>query len=696
MRAHEAPRVTSGNRTRRKRGVSASRVRLYGALADTGLKTQAALAERIADLEGLDTAPKDIVNRVFRELPVELHTLERVARGLGVEAWTLYKSSGDQHISPAAGAGDPSPAAAPPPWHASRDRRLAGAIAAIAIAALLLGAWWVSPLGPQRAGDARPGVTSIAMPALGLGRPTAVVLPIGGDPDGHLAAALRVELEESFNVASSAAALVIPSGAAQAASLLRTDLSVDGEIVPAHRFTGVRLYVYAGGLRQQVWAESLPAARFERSIEALATRAATAIRHAAGVAKAGDEAPGHFPLAPVQDDYLEGRLHLDRPTSELSIKRAQARFAAALRADANYAHAHAGLCEALLEEHWMEDEERALQDAALACGRALQLRPDDAVVQIAHGHFLRLTGRIPEAIALFEQIIARQADEVFALEGLAITHFHAFRQDGDRDALAAAIDAAERAANADPRAWKILSRLAQMRFLAGELADAVAAIEAALERDENEQLLANAGTFQFCAGEVEIARDYYLRAREVAPDSYVGEEFLGMLLYFLGDFDESAALRRRAIDRVAASHEPEIHQMWGNLADSYRQSGRDEAALEAYRRAVEIAERDFLRGTATASDRVYRAYYYTMIRALEPAMDAEPLVAVLDADIRAELIAAEEGAVEPASYLRLAQAWMEHGDLIRAREARDRAVDSCAGYAELPDLAALSLAETVH
>lgn len=75
---------------RRIRGVRASRERLTHALARAGLRTQAALAEHIADIEGLDTAPRHLVNRVFRELPVDLLSLERIARALDVPAHTLY------------------------------------------------------------------------------------------------------------------------------------------------------------------------------------------------------------------------------------------------------------------------------------------------------------------------------------------------------------------------------------------------------------------------------------------------------------------------------------------------------------------------------------------------------------------------------------------------------------------------------
>ncbi|WP_348243378.1 tetratricopeptide repeat protein, partial [Salmonella enterica] len=79
---------------------------------------------------------------------------------------------------------------------------------------------------------------------------------------------------------------------------------------------------------------------------------------------------------------------------------------------------------------------------------------------------------------------------------------------------------------------------------------------------------------------------------------YAGTEMLGMLYYFLGDFSESARLRRAAIEIARGAGEAEIHQMWGALADSLRQNGETERAIDAYRRALEIIERDFLMGNA--------------------------------------------------------------------------------------------------
>src|SRR5690606_39030764 len=96
------------------------------------------------------------------------------------------------------------------------------------------------------------------------------------------------------------------------------------------------------------------------------------------------------------------------------------------------------------------------------------------------------------------------------------------------------------------------------------------------------------------AGRAGGARDLYLKAQQVAPANYAGSEMLGMLYYFLGDFRESARLRQAALDLARGNSDAEIHQMWGSLADSLRQSGERERAIDAYRHAIEIIERDFL------------------------------------------------------------------------------------------------------
>jgi tetratricopeptide (TPR) repeat protein len=178
----------------------------------------------------------------------------------------------------------------------------------------------------------------------------------------------------------------------------------------------------------------------------------------------------------------------------------------------------------------------------------------------------------------------------------------------------------------------------------------------------------------------------YLKAREVAPQSYVGDETLGQVYYYLREFAESARLRQRALDLARGGSDAEIHQMWGSLADSYRQAGDTTKAIESYVRALEIVERDFLMGNGTSSDKAARAYYYLTLQALDPSR--QPPRAVLAAFDR-DLDEAQSENTESAALLRVAQSRLLQKQYDKARAALQLAVARCPCYEQFPDLAEL-------
>jgi len=657
--------LAQGGSSQRRRGVTASRAKLTHALAEADLKTQSALAERIADLEGLDAPPKDAVSRAFRELAVDLQTLQRIARAMNVEVYTLYKTADEPPL---------------PEHDVTRTTwRLNFAIVGLFVVAITFIGWWLvsgKNLGP----DARQVSTAQAPTALDLGTPTLVVMPFEGDE--ALAGALRSELANTFSVASNTANVLAQSlDPGAVADRLRADAVLESEIMIVGRLAGLRFYLYANSVRQQIWGESHPVVALDRHHDAIARRVALAVRRATGFPVPDGALRSYFPLAQVQDDYLDGELYLDKPSNELNVKRAQGHFEAALRQDSNYARAHAGLCQALLEEYWMSDEERALKDAGLACGRAIQLDPDDSVVAAAHANYLRRTGRNDEAIKMYEQVVAENPLDATAWTGLASSRLDAYRQNGDAAVLALAKQAAYTAADVDPEIWKPLFALGSMEYFEGNVQGAIAASERALARDTNEYIAANLGTFYLCNGSYDKAVENYLLAQKLAPGSYVGDEFLGMAYYFSGNYDESARLRQRAIDSIS-NGEPEIHEMWGNLGDSYRQLGRTDLAIDAYLKAAEIAERDYLRGTAPAADRAARAYYYTMLNSLDDDLVSD----AVEQSLIGELDEIDAGLVSATAHRRMAQIWLVRGETEKAQRSLERATATCRGYSGLPDL----------
>jgi Flp pilus assembly protein TadD len=675
----------------RRRGIRASRVKLTKALTDAGLKTQAALAERMADLEGLSAAPKDVINRVFREQPVDAATLERVARALDVEAFSLYLTASEAAHEEVKSTAEPPSVdppnddehASPPP---SPTRGWLIAAVSVAAIAITLAAWLV--LRPA----AGPVTTAYEQNELQprFGRFRVAVTAFSGDLDGTLAEAVRERLEQSLGVASAGLPLIAnPNDRAEIAARFRTDLVVDGEIVRVGQWIGVRAYAYveSRGRREQIWAESFQASTQRRYLPGAADRITAAIHRLLGMPSGEARNPPHFPLAPVQDHYLNGRLHLDQSPNELNLRRAQGSFTAALRHDPNYAMAHAGLCEVALDAVWIESEQRQLADAEKSCARALQLAPEHPQVLRAQAYFLLRSGRGDESVALYRRLVAQEPDDMEATLGLAGAQLAMYQRTGNTTWREPALASARRATTLTPDFWKPHLWLGVYEYGAGSIDKATEALARAAQLDPgNEYVVANLGTMYFCRGDFTQARDLYLRSQEAAPANYAGSEMLGMLHYFLGDFHESARLRQAALDLARGNSDAEIHQMWGGLADSLRQSGESARAAAAYRRAVEIIERDFLMGNATTGDKASRAYYYMTLLSLEP----QPLPRAVEASLDRDLEDALRSTTESYALLRLAQTSLMRNDEARARAALAKATERCPCYWSYPDLKAIA------
>lgn len=696
------------SRTRR-RGVRASRHKLTRALTAAGLKTQAALAERIADLEGLDSAPRDIVSRVFREQPVDPTTLERIARALRTDAYLLYLNSDETNDGPvtrpvAATAQEPPAAIVGPPPSVQPGVPPASAPAArtpvvlswrsmavlivlcIALASLIgVGAWYLWPRGAQDEPTA-----GLAPLKPRFGRFKVAITQFAGDENGELAVLVRERLSGTVGV-SSAALSVIAGGEdrAEVAQRFRVDALIDGEIVQVGQMIGVRAFAYvdARGRREQIWAESFPVSSLARKMPGAADNITAAVHRLFGMARDDARRSPHFPKASVQDEYLRGRWFMDQAPSELNLRRASGNFSAALRHDPNYAAAHAGLCEVILDAVWIDSEQRQLADAERSCVRAAQLAPEAPEVIRAQASFLNSSGRAEEAMHLLLRARQSEPDDMEIVLALANAEFDLYRRTGERQWADASLKHAREATQLTPTFWKPYMWQGVYESGAGTLDGAIQAFETAARLDSaNEYVTTNLGTMYFCRGDFEAARDLYLKAREMAPASYAGTEFLGLVYYYLKDFAESARLRQAALDMARAGGNAEIHQIWGALADSYRHAGQSRNAIDAYVQALDIVERDFLMGNGTTGDKAARAYYYLMLSSLDPQ---RPRAAVL-ASLERDLDEAYETSTEPTALLRVTQAWLIAQNMEKARRALAKAVQRCPCYSSYPDVEVLA------
>ena len=626
----------------------------------------------MAELEGADAVPRGVVYRVFRQQPVDLTTLIRVAQALGVEVHTLLLSSDEA----AADVDEPDFSTFAPDGNRPRMVRPLAFGATLVILALAIALWLTaredgSPLedAPVALNEERADLSLLAF----------AVLPFRGESSGPLADAFRATLAGHARVAPAGVMDVDAGGddAAAIAARFGADVVVDGRVTSRGRHAAVRLGAWTAGARRIFWVAHVHRHRLEMESPQLANAAIEALRRA--LAPGAELGP--FPSVAAQQDYVRGQHYLDQSRTELNVRRAINRFEAALRGAAHYAAAHAGLCQALLQESLISSDANILPDAERSCERAAELAPELPVVGIARGHLARRKGELDEARARFQAVLARDSRQADALMGLAEVSLAEYRA-GDQGARQRAVDYGRRAVETAPDFWKAPFALARTHFFTGDIDSAIAMGEAAVALNANEHTLANLGTSYFCRGDHELALGHYLRARDSAPGASMGVEQLCVAYYFARRFDQAVDACHEAVEIDSAGGRPAHHEMWGNLADAHRQAGQIAQAADAYARAAELAERKLLVRGNSPNDRAHLAYYYVSLATLDPSR----VPATIADRLPGVLIDSQQQAVDPQAFIRIASAWALLGRATEARAAYLEGTADCAGFGASPDL----------
>ena len=695
------------NAKRYMRGVRASRVALSRALLDSGLKTQVALAQLIAELEGLESPPKDSVSRAFREKAVDPGTIARIARALNVEPHALYLSA-EQAATALSDTGfdvtQPQPAkfapSAPGPSSEPHDktdppvlepceprRRLPTAREVVGVALFITcAAIWVS-LGRTNSTSLDSAVDLTNAPG---GVLTVVLAPDNASEVSDDARALLQVLTRHVaeDVRVSLPGPAIAGGNADPETLrktLRAHLALSRTESQQGRFLAIGLHWSAEKGAGMLAAVAGLRVEREQLLNSLGRKAGMALGRIAAGEAAHDAMP---PSMETLGHYLDAREGLDKATSDDSFRQAGAQFLSALEDSPDWAPAHAGLCESMLFNSWTDNEQHALQTARDHCAQALALDDEDAYVRSVWGHYLRRTGQAKAGVDFLAQppdadVLVRSAEAAIThpridpLGQLAESDFALYRETGEREFLWRAIGRLKRLTHQEFDYWRWHSLLATYYFYAQELQLSVSAGKQAFALQPQPLILVNLGMAQFCLGELDDMLESFESVTALEPAGYFGYEYSGVAQFYLGNYGESVRLRQLALEQIGRSGEPEIHQMWGGLGDALRHTGQTAAAIRAYQSAAEILERDFLSGTAAASDEAHRSYYAAIVEVLRG----------LEVDITVESLEGL-GAIEldQSSRVRVAQLAKLLGETEFALDQAGQALLQCAGLSNHPDL----------
>jgi tetratricopeptide (TPR) repeat protein len=663
-------------------------------MSKAGIKTQLALADRMAAMEGLSEPPRQVVNKVLREQPVDIQTLARVARALNVPIYSLYLTADDVDrtsihadkvpsqpektpdiVSPPGVRDLPAEATATTPSipdalststavpvpTATVRRRVGFYALGVLCAAVLAGLLW--RYRPSSAASAVAVTHGAAVIRVGISK-------LQGDDDGSLRRALLR--------ASSNGITWYSADTGETRTPLSPDAGdgvlIDAKLVHSGRLVNLRVSVLDAGRRETIWSDVHSGALNASQMADSAT--AALVKYVRGQNR---PAP---PSDAAMDEFLQGRLQLDSSPNELNLRRAQSQFEAALRADPNLAVAAAGLCETLVRQSWIRDEARVLTDAEAVCNRARALDGDLPQTRVAYADLLRRSGRTAESALLLTEVLVKEPGNTDAMLSLVDAGVAEFLKSGERHFLEAAQSRARDSVALEPGFWRTHWQLGVVEWHLGNLDAAIGAYEEARRLDANEYVLGNLGTMYFCSGAVARARDAYLQARETGDNPHLGDELMGMFYYYLRDFDHSLQYRKRAVDSFSSDSGPEIHQIWGDLGDSYRRDNQPILAAQAYAKATQILAQDLAAGNATEGDKGYRAYYaVASMKASGRSLSADQKALVIR-----DLTEAYAADTEPGALVRIAIAWHFLGEPARAQQATARAAGKCRAYRDHPDL----------
>jgi len=684
---------------KRQRGLRASLPRLQQALLAAGLKTQTALAERMADLEGLDNPPRGLVNKMFRGEAVDPASIERVAQALQVESWTLYANSSDLPVSTAAthphpaarlaaaqtalddsnSTTQPAAAADAVPAGPSRgpsrpfSRPLIGLGGLLFLAvAVWLGQHWLAQTTPLPAVETASDATA-SQPETLPQTANFVMLPAVGqafDLQAHgtmLASALTTYWRQ---LPAAIAGPGASTDAQQIAAAAGVDYVVELRSEARGRWHAVLVNLHQAGAMRSVWHSVHPASASEQRLQDLFGQAAAAIVRRRELPADRREA---------MHKVMNGRYFLDQARTADHLRRALTEFESAIRVAPDYAAAYAGLCEALVHEHIRSGDTARLNEAAQPCDRALALQPDLPEALVAQAMLDRKRGRHVEAMASAQLALQLAPQHIDALLAAAELQFGSYARGEDPDGLVLALQTLQQAAEIEPGFWKPPYQQARLLYMGGDLAAALRAAGRAAERDANLQVLNNLGTMQFCAGDFAAARDSYLRAGEQDPDSFVGSGQIAVIDYNLGDFDAAVTGFAAAMQRHAESGAAEDHRLWGNYADALRHAGQHDLATSAYATAIALAERLYHSGDGQPMHAVANLYYRTMLARIDPQQPAPQL-----ADLSALSLQADKLDAIYQIYLAIVLQHLDDDD--RAAELLVEAGAGCPGLAISPDI----------
>jgi serine/threonine protein kinase/tetratricopeptide (TPR) repeat protein len=318
--------------------------------------------------------------------------------------------------------------------------------------------------------------------------------------------------------------------------------------------------------------------------------------------------------------YIQARGLLQRYSHIEEIREAIRLFDEALKIDRTYALAYAGIGEAYWRMYDETKDTQWIDYAVTNTRRALELNDDIPSVHVSLGLILRGTGEYEKAIQSFQRAIEIDPVNWDALSGLART----YETIGNYEE---ANNVYQRIIRLRPSFWVGYNMLGVFYYRRASYEDAIIQFSRVTELAPNNYLgYMNLGVVYFEMDDWKEARRYFERAIEMEPQYRIYSN-LGTIYFYEAMYENAIISYEKALE--IRDHE---YWLWGNLASAYYWSGKNyEKAMELYRQAALLAEKERDVNPRNSRNLVRLAGYYTMLgdstaarRLLNEALQIDP------------------------------------------------------------------------
>ena len=665
---------------KRKRGIKASKVKLHQAMSTAGFKTQSALAEAIADTENLDTIPKDIVSKIFREISVEPSSIERVAKVLGVKAYTLYLSSEQLKNQETDSEGfQDEDENGPLSNHKGRPISIHWRwVAGLCFIALII-IFYFSKQDTQS-----PDLT-----VSNLSKISIAALPIEHQKLKAFSSRLQSDIDQLYTSPSYASlALESAKSVWQIVEDLDVDHVIQHEILEYERHLGLIFYIVNKSTRTPIASfTGLELSPTESNLKQFSTKITSAV---------DDYLHQQDLTNPVLSKdalsfYLQALVHLDKALIEINVRRSFDFLQRTLRISPDFMPAKAVLCDVLVRQSIVNGDKSLLDDAEKECNLVKGSQPNLAELDFAFGQLRRKQGQTDEAIAHYQTVLAEFPEHVDSRLGLAEAYINKVQQTKERHYFELAKQQTMLATNYLPTFWKIPFVDSRVDYFSGEIDQSIQALEKSIAINANFNNVSNLGTSNFCAGNIVQAKDNYIELVELAGSNPLTSNFLGVISFALEDYPLAVEHFDTSLQLMLQEGSEGLYLVWINLADSYKANGNTHKAKEAYRNAILLADKTKMNDP---NDKNIEAHiFYSNLHLL--ILTQGSLTISQNNDLSRKLDELQEGATDHGAFVRIMLSWVELDELEKARPIFQQFNQSCKGYASYPILKRLFIPDKI-